>query len=111
VLAPGAAEELDDLAAPQGLARGSGHFDPVAHAGGVLDALTASHGGIEEACASGRIGEDAERGAAFYLRRFQRRMPVWPIEYRPGCGHTAIPCGPAPTRILCSSLPVRVLIP
>jgi len=31
--------------------------------------------------------------------RAQRKMPVWPSEYRPGCGKTHSPCGPAPTGI------------
>ena len=111
MLAPGAAEELDDLAAAEGLAGGLQHFDPVARASGGLDALTAGHGGIEGDREPRGIGERAESGAGFYLRSFHRRMPVWPIEYRPGCGQTAMPCGPLPTRILCSSRPVRVLIP
>src|SRR5438105_3023913 len=27
----------------------------------------------------------------------QRMLPVWPCEYRPGCGHTVSPCGSMPT--------------
>jgi hypothetical protein len=111
VLAPGAAEELHDLATAEGLARGPEHFDPVTRASGGVNALTAGHGGIEGDHEARHIGERAENSAGFYLRSFQRRMPVCPIEYRPGCGQTAMPCGPLPTRILCSSLPVRVLIP
>lgn len=40
----------------------------------------------------------------------QRRIPVCPMEYRPGWGQTAAPWGPLPTRVVCSSFPVRVEI-
>jgi hypothetical protein len=30
----------------------------------------------------------------------QRRLPVCPSEYLPGCGHTVRPCGSLPTLIL-----------
>jgi hypothetical protein len=40
----------------------------------------------------------------------QRKTPVWPREYRPGCGNTHSPCGPLPTRILARSRPVTVEI-
>src|SRR5713101_1206047 len=36
-------------------------------------------------------------------------LPVWPREYRPGCGHTARPCGSLPTGILVT-VPVLVSI-
>ena len=38
----------------------------------------------------------------------QRKLPVCPSEYRPGCGNTHTPCGPAPTGTLASSRPSRV---
>lgn len=38
----------------------------------------------------------------------QRMFPVWPNEYRPGCGHTVRPCGSRPTGMRCSSFPVWV---
>src|SRR5438093_1196793 len=37
-------------------------------------------------------------------------MPVWPSEYRPGCGQTHRPCGPLPTGIRASRRPSFVLI-
>ena len=40
----------------------------------------------------------------------QRRIPVCPSEYRPGCGQTQRPCGPASTRIRARSRPLRVSI-
>jgi len=42
------------------------------------------------------------------LSRCHRRMPVWPSEYRPGCGHTQSPCGPFPTGMRAIKLPVVV---
>ena len=41
-------------------------------------------------------------------RAAQRRIPVCPSEYRPGCGQTQTPCGPAPTGIRARSLPSTV---
>jgi hypothetical protein len=35
---------------------------------------------------------------------------VWPVEYRPGCGHTHRPCGDTPTGIVAITLPFRVEI-
>lgn len=40
----------------------------------------------------------------------QRRIPVCPNEYRPGCGQTARPWGPAPTRMRARSEPEEVSI-
>ncbi len=37
-----------------------------------------------------------------------RKTPVWPSEYRPGWGYTHSPCGPAPTRMVRTTLPFRV---
>ena len=38
----------------------------------------------------------------------QRVTPVWPREYRPGCGQTHSPCGPSPTGMRASSWPSAV---
>jgi hypothetical protein len=38
-------------------------------------------------------------------------FPVCPSEYRPGCGHTARPCGLPPTWMRATSLPVKLLNP
>jgi Molybdopterin oxidoreductase Fe4S4 domain len=36
-------------------------------------------------------------------RRAQRMLPVWPREYRPGCGQTVSPWGSLPTRMVRTS--------
>ncbi len=38
----------------------------------------------------------------------QRKLPLCPSEYRPGCGKTARPCGPLPTLIRATTCPSRV---
>jgi hypothetical protein len=38
----------------------------------------------------------------------QRKLPVWPREYRPGCGKTHSPWGPAPTGIFAIRRPLAV---
>ena len=53
-----------------------------------------------------RRGSSAGRVAI--VEPAQRMLPVWPKEYVPGCGHTAMPCGPALTRMDLSRWPVVV---
>src|SRR5262249_9389092 len=64
--------------------------------------------------ATTRTGEGERRGAdecrCRRCEHSQRRMPVWPSEYRPGCGQTQTPWGPAPTLIRASKRPSLVEI-
>src|SRR5947208_12246276 len=54
--------------------------------------------------------QNARRPATGPRAAAQRRMPVWPREYRPGWGHRHSPCGPLPTFTLPTSWPDEVLI-
>ena len=51
-----------------------------------------------------RAGPGADRAEGWA----HRVIPVWPSEYRPGCGHTHRPCGWDPTGISARSCPVKV---
>lgn len=60
-----------------------------------------------------RQRERHERGDRIRVERASsatryRMLPVWPSEYRPGCGHTHRPCGSRPTRMRCVSSPSEV---